>query len=47
VKLPFPILPDAWQLFWRHSQWNELRTQIVSGQTPTITTWIHGIRISE
>lgn len=46
-KLPFPILPDAWPSFWRDGQWNELRARIVGGQTPTITTWINGVKISE
>ncbi len=46
-RVPFPILPDAWPAFWRHGQWNELRARIVGGQTPTITTWINGVKISE
>lgn len=45
--VPFPILPDAWPSFWRHGQWNELRARIVGGQTPTIITWINGVKISE
>jgi len=45
--VPFPVLPDAWPSFWRHGQWNELRARIVGGQTPTITTWINGVKISE
>ena len=46
-KVPFPILSDAWPAFWRHGEWNELRARIVGGQTPTITTWINGVKISE
>ncbi len=46
-RVPFPILPDAWPAFWRHGQWNELRARIVGGQTPTIITWINGVKISE
>ena len=46
-RVPFPILPEAWPSFWRHGQWNELRARIVGGQTPTITTWINGVKISE
>ena len=45
--VPFPVLPDAWPSFWRHGEWNELRARIVGGQTPTITTWINGVKISE
>ena len=46
-RVPFTILADAWPAFWRHGQWNELRARIVGGQTPTITTWINGVKISE
>lgn len=44
---PFPILPQAWPYFWKHGQWNELRARITGGQTPTITTWINGVKIME
>lgn len=46
---PFPlmILPQSWGMFWRHGQWNELRARIVGGRTPTITTWINGVKIME
>ncbi len=47
MTLPFPILPDAWPSFWRYGQWNELRARIVDRQTPTITIWINGVKISE
>jgi hypothetical protein len=41
------VLADAWPAFWRHGQWNELRARIVGGQTPTVTTWINGVKISQ
>lgn len=46
---PFPlmILPQSWGMFWRHGQWNELRARIVGGRTPTISTWINGVKIME
>ena len=46
---PFPlaVLPQSWGMFWRHGQWNELRARIVGGRTPTITTWINGVKIME
>lgn len=43
---PLPVLPDAWPLFWRHGQWNELRARIVNNP-PTITTWINGVKFME
>ena len=46
-RVPFPILAEAWPAFWRDGQWNEFRARIVGGQTPTITTWINGVKISE
>ena len=46
-QVAFPVLADAWPAFWRHGQWNELRARIVGGQTPTVTTWINGVKISE
>jgi hypothetical protein len=46
-QVVFPVLADAWPSFWRHGQWNELRARIVGGQTPTVTTWINGVKISE
>jgi hypothetical protein len=44
---PLPVLPAAWKFFWRHGQWNELRARIVGGPTPTITTWINGVKVME
>ena len=41
------MLADAWPAFWRHGQWNELRARIVGVQTPTVTTWINGVKISQ
>lgn len=46
-QVPFPVLVDAWPAFWRAGEWNELRARIVGGTTPTITTWINGVKISE
>jgi len=46
-QVAFPVLADAWPSFWRHGQWNQFRARIVGGQTPTITTWINGVKISE
>lgn len=46
-SVALPILPEAWSHFWRHGQWNELRARIVGGDTPTITTWINGVKIME
>ncbi|MFO1501217.1 MAG: DUF1080 domain-containing protein [Verrucomicrobiota bacterium] len=41
-----PVLPEAWPLFWRHGQWNELRARIVNNP-PSITTWINGVKFME
>jgi hypothetical protein len=41
------VLVDAWPVFWRHGQWNELRARIEGGPLPTITTWINGVKISQ
>lgn len=46
-SIPLPVLPEAWHMFWRHGQWNELRARMVGGEKPTITTWINGVKISE
>lgn len=45
--VPLGVLPGSWGMFWRHGQWNELRARIVGGRTPTITTWINGVKIME
>lgn len=42
-----PVLPEAWPLFWRHGEWNELRARITGGERPTITTWINGVKFAE
>lgn len=47
ASFPLPVLPDAWGMFWRHGQWNELRARIAGGKTPTVTTWINGVKIME
>ncbi|MBW3622545.1 MAG: DUF1080 domain-containing protein [Armatimonadetes bacterium] len=44
---PLIVLPESWKYFWRHGQWNELRARITGGPTPTITTWINGVKIME
>jgi 3-keto-disaccharide hydrolase len=44
VKLP--ISPEKWPEFWKHGEWNELRARI-TGNPPTITTWIKGIKFME
>ena len=41
-----PVLPESWSFFWRHGQWNELRTRIV-GNPPHITTWINGVKFMD
>ncbi len=46
APLPLPVKPEAWPLFWRHGQWNELRARIV-GNPPTITTWINGVKFMD
>src|SRR5437660_6317859 len=47
-KSPFklPISPEKWPEFWKHGEWNELRARI-SGNPPTITTWIKGVKFME
>lgn len=47
APVPLLVLPASWGMFWRHGQWNELRARITGGRTPTITTWINGVRIME
>lgn len=46
VPPSLPVLPEAWPLFWRHGEWNELRARIV-GNPPHITTWINGVRFCD
>ena len=46
APIPLPVLPEAWQKFWKHGTWNELRARIV-GNPPTMTTWINGVKFME
>ncbi|HRE80612.1 MAG TPA: DUF1080 domain-containing protein [Opitutaceae bacterium] len=46
-SVALPVLPEAWASFWRHGEWNELRARVVGGDTPTITTWINGVKFME
>lgn len=43
---PLPVSPEKWPGFWKHGEWNELRARI-SGNPPTITTWIKGVKFME
>ena len=45
-KFPCPVSEGDWPLFWKPSEWNELRARIV-GNPPTITTWIKGVKFME
>lgn len=42
-EYPLPVKPADWPAFWKHGQWNEMRARI-TGNPPTITTWINGVR---
>src|SRR6185369_5893508 len=46
APVPLPVPPEAWPMFWRHGQWNELRARII-GNPPTIMTWINGVKFME
>jgi hypothetical protein len=46
VTPSLPVLPQAWPMFWKHGQWNELRARIV-GNPPRIMTWINGVKFCE
>jgi hypothetical protein len=46
VPVPFPLKLEEWPNFWHHGQWNELRARI-TGNPPTITTWIKGVKFME
>lgn len=46
VPVPFPMKLEEWPNFWHHGQWNELRARI-TGNPPTITTWIKGVKFME
>jgi hypothetical protein len=41
-----PVSPEKWPEFWKHGEWNELKARI-SGNPPTITTWIKGVKFME
>lgn len=41
-----PVEADRWRYLWRHGEWNRLRVRI-TGDPPTITTWVNGIRVLE
>lgn len=41
-----PVLPVAWNYFWRHGQWNEIRSRI-EGNPPTVITWVNGVKFME
>lgn len=43
---PLPFKPEEWPKIWKHGRWNELRARI-SGNPPTIHTWINGRKIME
>lgn len=41
-----PVSPEEWPTFWKDGQWNELKARI-TGNPPTITTWIKGKKFVE
>ncbi len=43
---PCPVTPEKWKSFWRSGEWNEVRARI-TGDPPTITTWVNGVRIMQ
>lgn len=43
---PLPVLPQAWNYFWRHGQWNEIRARI-TGNPPQVQTWVNGVQFMD
>jgi len=43
---PLPVSAEEWLNFWKDGEWNELKA-CISGNPPTITTWIKGKKFVE